>query len=148
MVLYETMKILHLIGLSWGLGCSTLVFILNILSERSRELSPHVRKIMPISSRLTMLGLILLSVSGIVLAVIGFEEWATNWILMIKFVVVVVLVFVGILLASKILPKMQELAPEKGPPSEEFLRLKKKAMIGGILNLILWYVIVVLSVIM
>ena len=149
MTLEIIIRLVHLIGLCWGVGGATLGLLLMIVSERNPELKPHVSKILPINTRLVMSGIIILGISGVVLQlVIGGNYYADHWILGLKQVVAAILLVIGILLATKIVPKMQRLAPKGGPPSEDFLKTKKLVMIAGITNTILWYVIVVLSVIM
>ncbi len=149
MTLELMLRIIHLIGLCWGVGGATLGLLLMVVSERNPELKPHVAKILPTITRLIMFGIILLGISGVVLQlVIGGNYYSEHWILGLKHVVAAVLLIIGILMAAKVGPKMQRLAPKGGPPSEEFLKMKKLAMIGGITNTILWYVIIILSVIM
>jgi len=149
MTLELMLRIIHLIGLCWGVGGATLGLLLMVISERNPEMKPHVSKILPTNARLIMVGIIFLGISGVVLQlVIGGNYYSEHWILGLKHVVAAVLLIIGILMAAKVGPKMQRLAPKGGPPSEEFLKTKKLAMIGGIANTILWYVIVILSVIM
>jgi len=149
MTLEIMIRIFHLIGLCWGVGGATLGLLLMVISERNPEMKPHVAKILPTNTRLIMLGIILLGISGVALQlVIGGNYYSAHWILGLKHVVAAVLLTIGILMAAKIGPKMQRLAPKGGPPSGEFLKTKKLAMILGITNTILWYVIVILSVIM
>jgi len=149
MTLEIIIRLVHLIGLCWGVGGATLGLLLMIVSERNPELKPHVSKILPINTRLVMSGIIILGISGVVLQlVIGGNYYAEHWILGLKHVVAAVLLIIGLIMAIMIGPRMQRLAPKGGPPSEEFLKTKKIAMILGITNTILWYVIVILSVIM
>jgi len=149
MTLEIMIRIFHLIGLCWGVGGATLGLLLMVISERNPELKPHVAKILPINTRLVMSGIIVLGISGVALQlVIGGNYYAEHWILGLKHIVAAILLIIGILLAAKIVPKMQKLAPKDGPPTEEFLKTKKLVMIAGITNTILWYVIVILSVIM
>ena len=149
MTLEIMIRIFHLIGLCWGVGGATLGLLLMVISERNPELKPHVSKILPINTRLILFGMLLLGISGVVLQlVIGGNYYADHWILGLKHVVAAILLILGVLMIVKISPKMQRLAPKGGPPSEEFLKTKKLAMITGITNTILWYVIVILSVIM
>jgi hypothetical protein len=138
-----------LIGLCWGVGGATLGLLLMVISERNPEMKPHVSKILPTNTRLIMLGIILLGISGVALQlVISGNYYAEHWILGLKHVFAAILLILGIFMVAKISPKMQRLAPKGGPPSEEFLKTKKLAMLVGITNTILWYVIVILSAIM
>ncbi|MHA2007269.1 MAG: hypothetical protein ACXABO_05800 [Promethearchaeota archaeon] len=149
-IVTELLRIFHLIGLSWGVGASTFALILNILSGKNAEMKPHIKKIMPYLSKFIFLGILVLGVSGIFLqGAIEFEVdnyYLSRPALIVKHVIAVVLLINGILLATKLSPKMQDLAPKEGPPSEEFTKAKKIVMISGLLNLIIWYVIIILSV--
>ncbi|MFW9822211.1 MAG: hypothetical protein ACFFE4_04720 [Candidatus Thorarchaeota archaeon] len=145
--------ILHLISLSWGVGGATLSFLFNIISSKKPEMKPHISNIMPYLSKLVMVGLIVLGISGIgVQSVLGSENFFSYWIdyplSIAKFVLTLLLVTIGILLVAKFAPKMDRLAPKGEPPSKEFLKTRKIVMICGTINFILWYIILILAVIM
>ncbi|MHA2280940.1 MAG: hypothetical protein ACXAC5_08820 [Promethearchaeota archaeon] len=145
--------ILHLISLSWGVGGATLGFIFNIVSSKKPEMKPHISNVMPYISKLIMLSLIVLGVSGIgVQSILGSENFFSYWVdyplSIVKFVLILILLTIGILLVAKFAPKMDSLAPKGEPPSEEFLKTRKIVIICGTINLILWYVLIILAVIM
>jgi hypothetical protein len=149
----QIFMILHLISLSWGVGGATLGFFFNIISNKKPEMKPHISNIMPYLSKLIMLGLILLGISGIgIQSVLGSENFFSYWadypLSIVKFVTTLVLVVIGILLVAKFAPKMDRLAPKGEPPSEEFLKTRKIVIICGTVNFILWYLILILAVIM
>lgn len=147
MVLSEAMWLLHFLGLAWGVGGATVAAILMAKADRNPEIAPLVMKTMPAISKLIWIAIILLVVSGIALAQL--VTWPINpTILLAKHALVVILILNGLYLGFRILPKMQKLAPTGGKPSAEFLKAKKSAKIASILGLVLWYVILVLSVMM
>lgn len=151
-VVLQIFMIIHLISLSWGVGGATIGFIFNIVSSKKKEMAPHISKVMPYISKLIMLSLILMGISGIVVqAVIGgdfFAYWTWFPLSIVKLILVIILVAIGIFLVAKLAPKLESLAPKGGPPSEEFLETRKLVMICGTINFILWYVILVFAVVM
>ena len=151
-VVLQIFMIIHLISLSWGVGGATLGFLFNIVSSKKKDMAPHISSVMPYITKLIILSLILLGVSGVVVQVVLSGNFHGYWITfplsIVKTVLVIVLVIIGVLLAAKLAPKLGTLAPRGGPPSEEFLRTRKLVMILGMVNLILWYVILILAVIM
>lgn len=147
MVLLEAMWLLHFLGLVWGVGGATVAAILMAKADRNPEMAPLAMKVMPAISKLIWAAIILLIISGIALAqLVTFPFDAT--MLLVKHIVVAVLVLNGIILTFGIMPKMQKLAPKDGKPSAEFLKAKKNAKVSSTLGLVLWYVILVLSVMM
>ncbi len=148
----QIFMIIHLISLSWGVGGATIGFIFNIVSSKNVEMKPHISKVMPYISKLIMLSLILMGVSGIVVqAVVGgdfFGYWTLFPLSIVKLILVIILVAIGIFLVAKLAPKLESLAPKGGPPSKEFLETRKLVMICGTINFILWYVILVFAVVM
>lgn len=150
--LIQLFQILHLVGLTWGVGVATFGLLLNVISKRNPDLAPHVSKIMPYVAPFIFIALIILGVTGIIrqvlFAINSVNYYVTNPLIIVKQIVVGLLVANGIFLAAKLAPKLQNLAPKGGPPSVEFVQARKMAMISSYLNVIMWYAIVVLSVIM
>lgn len=148
----QLFQILHLVGLTWGVGVATFGLLLNLISKRNPEIAPHVSKIMPYVAPFIFIALIILGVTGILrqvfFAINGVNYYVTSPLIIVKQIVVGLLVANGILLAAKLAPKLQSLAPKGGPPSVEFVQARKTVMLSSYLNVIMWYVIVVLSVIM
>ncbi|MFX1324481.1 MAG: hypothetical protein ACFE8N_05960 [Promethearchaeota archaeon] len=148
--LYQLFQIFHFIGLTWGVGASTFGIVLNIISNKNSEMKSHIAKISPYLTKFIFLGIIILGVSGVILQ--GFYEidienyYLSSPLLIIKHVLALVLLINGILLGTKLGPKMQKLAPKEGPPSKEFTKAKKNVMIIGFVNIIFWYLILILSI--
>ncbi len=107
---------------------------------------------MPYVAPFIFISLIILGVTGILrqvlVAINGVNYYETNPLIIVKQIVVGLLVANGIFLAVKLAPKLQSLAPKGGPPSVEFVQARKIVMISSYLNVIMWYTIIVLSVIM
>ena len=145
MVLLESMFLLHDIGIAWGVGGATISTILMAKADKNPESGPYLMGLMPTISKLIWAGLILLIVSGI--ALVPLIAWPMDMtMLAVKHAAVVLLVLNGLFLGFRIIPRLEKSAPKEGKPSKEFLSLKKKARSSGTIGLILWYLILVLSV--
>ena len=136
---------LHFVGLAFGLGGATIMAIISSKAEKYQEVAIAMRKIAPSIVKLIWTGLILLIISGIALPF--YIEWPLNKnILLIKHVLVIWIVVIGFFLGLSS-RKMNRLAPkEKEKPSLRFLKVKSQMRAFSIINLILWYVITILSV--
>jgi len=144
MVMLEIFNFLHFIGLAFGLGGATIANIISAKSAEDKEIASVTHKIMPPIIKLIWLGLILLIISGIALPF--FIKWPINkHLLIIKHVLVVWIIIFGISLGL-LSKKMKNLAPKPNKkPSESFLKSRKQMIFLGIINLILWYVVTILS---
>lgn len=128
MVLLETLNLLHMIGIAWGVGGSTIGAILLAKAGKDRVAAPHLMKLMPPISKLIWLGIILLIASGI--GLVPLVTWPMDpTILLIKHMAVIVLVVNGIILGLR-------------------GKAKKDVRLNALIGLILWYLITVLSVVM
>lgn len=83
-------------------------------------------------------------ISGLGLTLEGVDYFGRT-VLIAKHALIAVLITAGFILVFVLVPKMQSLVPKGGPPSAEFLAIKKKVMTTGMLNTVLWYAIFVLS---
>jgi putative copper export protein len=135
---------IHVLGLAWGLGGVTVNVILMMRAEKNPEIAPVVMGLAPTVAKLIWLAIVLLAISGIGLAIEG-SDWIDKTVLLVKHALVIVMVIGGIILLFVMMPKMKKLAPKEGPPSSEFLSLKKKVQAIGMVNLILWYAIFIIS---
>ncbi|MDP3970103.1 MAG: hypothetical protein Q8P90_00215 [bacterium] len=135
-------KFFHLVGMAWGVGGATIVTLLMIKSSKDAELAKAGGKIMSIISKLIWGGIILLGITGPILS--SMEEPAEG-LFRIKMIVVLVLVINGFLMSFGIKPKMAKLSPVDGKPTPEMLKVKKMAMISGMISLICWYTVVALA---
>jgi len=143
-MLLEISNFLHFIGLAWGVGGATAAAIISMKAEKNPEVAASLMKIIPALSKMIWLGLVLLIISGI--AVTGLVKWPLDAnLLLIKHALVVLIVAIGVLIFLKV-KKMQKLARPGEKPSADFLKAKKQLGIFSIVNLALWYLIVLLSV--
>jgi ABC-type nickel/cobalt efflux system permease component RcnA len=145
MVLLESVFLLHNLGIAWGVGGATISAILMARADKNPESGPHIMGLMSSISKLIWAGLILLIVSGI--ALVPLITWPMDMtMLLVKHIAVVLLVINGLFLGFRIIPRLQKAVPMDRKPSKEFLSLKKKARSAGTIGLVLWYLILVLSV--
>lgn len=141
----ETFNFLHFLGLAFGLGGATIMAIISAKAEKHPEVAIALRKISPSIIKLIWTGLILLIISGIMIP--KYMTWPLNvQMLVIKHILVVWIVIIGCVLGY-LSKKMSGAVPfGKGKPSEKFLKLKKLMKFFGKINLILWYVVTLISV--
>lgn len=144
-MLLEIFNFLHFLGLAFGLGGATIAAIISRKADKDLELGKQVMKIIPSISKLIWLGLILLIISGIGISFYITGPLNTN-LLLIKHVLVAWIIIFGIIIGFRV-KKMQKLAPKpKEQPSIQFLKIKKQLKFFSTINLLLWYVVVLLSV--
>lgn len=125
MSLLEIFNFIHFLGLAFGLGGATIATIISVKAKRDREIRNIIKKIMPSISKLIGFGLFLLIFSGIFLSFL--VKWPLNKnLLIIKHILVVWIVIIGITIAKQ---------------------TKKRKNIKGlsIINLILWYIVTLIS---
>lgn len=136
---------LHFVGLAFGLGGATIAAIIFAKAEKDKDVASAVNKIMPSIVKLIWLGLILLIISGIALPF--FIKWPLNTkMLVVKHVLVVWIIIVGIIIGIK-MRKVKNLVPVlRERPSLSFLKAKKQVKILSMINLVLWYIVTLLSV--
>ena len=141
----EVLNFLHFIGLAFGLGGATVMAIISAKAEKHQEVAIAMKQIGPSIVKLIWMGLIFLIISGIALPF--YITWPLDKnMLLIKHVLVIWIVVIGFFLGFSS-RKMNRLAPkEKEKPSLRFLKVKSQMRAFSIINLILWYLVTLLSV--
>ena len=138
MVAIEIFNFLHFVGLAFGLGGATIATIISVKAGKDKDVGKAVMKIMPSISKLIWLGLILLIVSGV--GISYFVNWPIDkQNLLIKHVLVAWIFVIGIFLMTR----MKKIGKEKD--EKKILKLRKQIKVLSIINLILWYVVTLLS---
>lgn len=149
MDLLNIARLMHVVGIAWGVGGVTVLKILHRQAEKNPEMAPLEAKAMPMISKLIALGLLFLIISGITFGrLLGGEGAVNGKILSIKLVLVFILIINGALINFRFMPKMQKLAPTNGTPTADFLKAKKQMAMSGTVSLVLWYAIVVLGILL
>lgn len=146
--MFQFFQVLHSIGIAWGLGAATIGFLGMRKGQKDPQFGQAWTKFLPTITNLIWIALILLVVSGVGLLVLHpatVNYSAAMW--GIKHVVVYFIIVAGIIITLVIAPKLKRLAPQAGAnPSPEFLKARTLMQRLGVINLICWYVVVVLSV--
>lgn len=128
MVWLDLLNFLHFVGLAFGLGGATIMTIISIKAEKNKEVAIAMRYIGPAIVKLIWTGLILLIISGIALPFL--VGWPLNRdMLLIKHILVAFIVIIGVII---------------GVSSKK--RAKKHIKFFSMINLILWYIVTLLSV--
>jgi len=140
----EIFNFLHFVGLAFGLGGATIASIISAKADKDAEVGKVSMKILPSIIKFIWFGIILLIISGI--AISSFIKWPINTnLLIIKHVFVAWIVIIGIIIGVKS-KKIAILIPKgKEKPSYLFLKTKKQIKGLSIINLILWYLVTLLS---
>jgi uncharacterized membrane protein len=144
MIWLELFNFIHFVGLAFGLGGATIAAIVSNKAEKDRDVAIASMKLMPSISKLIVLGLIFLIISGI--AIPFFMTWPLNrGMLIIKHILVIFIVIFGMFLGNSS-KKINHFVPRHNEkPSQEFLKIKRRIKIFSTINLILWYLTTILS---
>ena len=147
MDLLPLFQFMHYLGIAYGVGGATIAKIITTKADKNQELVPATMKILPSISKLIWLGLILLAISGV--ALIYLVKWPINrQLLLVKHVLVLWILIFGILISAKGSKLMKLIPKAKEKPSLEFLKTKKQMKVFSTINLILWYLVTIISVLL
>src|SRR3989344_1475613 len=136
-------RFLHFIGLVFGVGGVTSMFIINKKIEKNPELQKLAPDIMKTLTIMIWIGIISLFVSGIGLQ-LALDELINKNMLIFKHILVVLIVVNGVYLSISA-KKMMKLSKTNEAKSK-ITKLKNKLSFIGTLNLILWYLVLLISV--
>ena len=126
MVWLELFRVLHVIGLAFGLGGATIAAVISAKAAKDKDVGKAIGKIMPSIVKFIWAGMALLIISGIALPF--YISWPIDKnMLLVKHALVALIVIMGIIMG---------------------IRMKKKKPIKAlsIINLILWYLVTIMSV--
>lgn len=136
----------HLVGLALGMGSSTVKLILLIKSRADFAFIPNYLKVVRPITRQIILGLVLLTLSGIGWLLMGYPFTP---LLVVKIILVLAIWVLGPVIDNVVEPKYQKLAPMPGQPaSPEFIRIQKQYLTLEVMATSLFYVIVVIWVLL
>lgn len=142
--LQSFLSVVHLIGLALGLGCATAKLALLLRSRADQEFGPTFIKVSKPMTRLIIVGLSLLTLSGIGWLLLGYSFTP---ILVAKLALVVVIWILGPIIDNVVEPKFKQLAPGPGESaSADFLRVQRRYLMMEITATALFYVITVMWV--
>jgi hypothetical protein len=134
----------HLIGLVLGVGAATVKLVLLFKCKSNPALVPSYLKIFKPITHIIILGLILLTLSGIGWLLYGYPFSAE---LIVKLIFVLAIWLIGPIIDNVIEPKFIKLASIlEEPMSKEFLQIQNKYLGMEIIATLLFYVIIIMWV--
>lgn len=138
------MRLIHLIGLALAVGSSTVKLALLVRCIADPELVPAYLKVVRPITRLLVLGLILLTLSGIGALALGYSF---TRVLLVKLILVAAVWTMGPIIDKIMEPRFRELAPEAGEAASlNFIQARTKYVTLEAVATAIFYVIVVIWV--
>jgi len=141
-MILEISNFIHFVGLAFGLGGATIAAIISRKAVKDKEIGRSFMKIMPSISKLIWLGLILLTISGILITI--YTQWPINKELLIAKHILVAWIFIFGIVIGISMKKIKNLSESQDKLKIE--KAKKQMKIFSIINLILWYAVTLMSV--
>ena len=126
MVWLELFRVLHVIGLAFGLGGATIAAVISAKAAKDKDVGKAMGKIMPSIVKFIWAGMALLIISGIALPFYISCPIDKN-MLLVKHSLVALIVIMGIIMGIR-------------------MKKKKPIKVLSIINLILWYAVTIMSV--
>ncbi len=140
------MTFVHLIGLAAGVGAATVKLVLLLRCRADRSFVPVYLKVVRPITRLIILGLVLLTLSGIVILLIGYP-WSD--LLLVKLVLVGAVWILGPVIDNIVEPKFSaHAAQSEATSSDAFLRVQQQYLAMEVVATGLFYVIIALWVLL
>jgi len=134
----------HLIGLALGAGAATVKLTLLFMCATDYTFVPVYLRVAKPVTRHIVLGMILLTLSGIGWLLLG-HELTTR--LLVKLILVGAIWVLGPFIDNVVEPRFQEMAPAPGaPPSPAFGRIRRQYLVLEVAATGLFYVIIVMWV--
>ncbi|MFW9965391.1 MAG: hypothetical protein ACFFCX_17595 [Candidatus Sifarchaeia archaeon] len=146
MDLWQIITLVHIIGIALGVGGASIKLVLFMKSYYNKNFTPAYTVVAEPISQLIFLGMILLTVSGIGYALVGYPEGSS---LLVKHVLVVLLWVVGPLISKVYGPRFITLAPKPSEsPTSEFLQVRKQLLVLEVLGTVCFYAVSIIGIIM
>ena len=144
--LWSLLTVFHLVGLALGIGSATVKVVLLLRSIRDVTLLPvYLRVVRPIT-HLLILGLILMTLSGIGWMLLGYGFQPR---LVVKLVLVGVIWIMGPIIDNVVEPRFRKLAvPEEGSFSQAFFSVRTQYMVLEVTATALFYIVLVLGILL
>ena len=136
------LPVIHLIGLALAVGAATVKLLLLLKCSKNYEFATAYIKVSKPITGLIILGLILLTLSGIGWLLLGFPITTR---LIVKLVLVAAVWIIGPVIDHAIEPKFQKLVSSPGEPASlELVKSHKKLLAFEIVATGLFYVIILM----
>ena len=142
--LRSILTLAHLIGLALAVGSATAKLRLLLRCKADHAFVPNYVAVARPVTRLIILGLALLTLSGLGWLLVGYP---VTPLLVVKLALVAAIWVLGPVIDNVVEPKFQQLAPEPSAlPSPEFMRIERRYLLLEVLATGLFYVIIVIWV--
>jgi hypothetical protein len=142
-MLWKVVTFIHLSGLVLGVGAATVKIALVLAANRDRALVPAYIKVSRLITRFIVLGMVLLTLSGIVLLVLGARF---SPLLVAKLIAVAAVWGIGPFIDNAVEPKLVRLAPAAGEEAtSEFLVVQKQHLRLEVTAVLLFYAATVMG---
>ena len=143
--MYSIWLLLHLIGLACGMGAATVKLSLLARCRQDGGFVPHYLKVMRPITRFIILGMILLTISGVGWLLSG--GYSFTPMLITKLVLVAALWVIGPVIDNVFEPRFAQSAPQPGEtPSQVFLEARDRLLAVEVVATALFYVVTILGV--
>lgn len=144
--LWTFILLVHLAGLALGVGCATAKVVLLLKCNNNTAFLPVYLKVVKPLTRILVLGLIMMTLSGITWLVMGY---GLSNLMIVKLVFVAIVWILGLIIDKLTEPEFLRLAPAASEePSPAFVSIKKKHLALEIIAAIVFYIIIVLGVLL
>jgi len=141
---YDLLVLLHLIGLSFGLGAATVKMVFVIKSNADPEFLPVYFKVTKIVTKFIVSGILILTLSGIGWIIYGYSF---SPLFIVKLVLVGLMWLLGPIIDNVFEPRLVKAAPMPGATvTPEFISAQKKHLLLEIIATGLMYAITILGV--
>jgi len=138
------LMVVHLVGLALGVGSATVKMILLFRCYSNYRFFPVYFQVSKTITGLIIIGMILLTLSGIGWIIIGYSFAG---LLVFKVILVGFIWILGPFIDNAAEPKLRKSAPlPEGVPTPEFFRIRKQHLALEVLATVVMYVITVLGV--
>lgn len=138
------LSIAHLIGLALGVGAATAKLVLLLKCNADATFVPVFIKVARLITRQIILGIVLLTLSGIGWLLIGYPLTA---LLIVKVGLVTAIWVLGPIIDNVVQPRFQRLAPAPGePPSPAFMHVQRQYLMLEVTATLLFYIVIVIWV--
>lgn len=138
------LSVAHLGGLALGVGAATVKLVLLLKCKADSSFVPVYIKVTKPITRQIILGLALMTLSGIGWLLLGYPLTS---LLIVKVVLVLAIWVLGPVIDNVVEPKFQKLAPGPGEPSSPaFTRIQRQYLMLEVTATGLFYIIIVVWV--
>ena len=138
------LSFIHLVGLAIGVGAATVKLLLLFKCKADHSFVNIFVKVSKSITKLIILGLILLTLSGIGWIILGYSFTS---LLIVKIVIVAAIWILGPIIDNVVEPKFIKLAPTADQQiTTEFVKILNKYLMMEVLATGLFYVIIIIWV--